>query len=58
MNQPTWQLTVKDNGVVDIPDDLWETLRRKTGRKSKKRRHVKKAVRKLMIKLLTEYLDK
>lgn len=54
-NEKLGTLEVHSNGRVTMSPRFWEWLRRHTGRKSRKRRHVKKAIQKLMCKIIAGY---
>jgi hypothetical protein len=49
-----WILTVDKHGGLNIPPDLWQLLREKSGVRSKKRRIIKKRIRAYLIKLVKE----
>jgi hypothetical protein len=53
-----WTLTVNEHGSIVLPADLLTEMRRITGVKSKKRRIIKKAIKKLFMEALKEMLER
>jgi len=58
MENKKWYLTVQENGLMIIPPDLWQKLRQVSGIKSKKRRIIKKAVKRVMVQAILEMANK
>lgn len=58
MENKKWYLTVQENGLIIIPPDLWQRLRQASGIKSKKRRIIKKAVKRVIVQAILEMVDK
>lgn len=58
MENKKWYLTVQENGLILIPPDLWQRLRQVSGIKSKKRRIIKKAVKRVIVQAILEMVDK
>lgn len=58
MENKKWNLTVQENGLIIIPPDLWQRLRQVSGIKSKKRRIIKKAVKRVMVQAILEMANK
>lgn len=50
-------VVVEPNGLVRLPQWAWERLYRMSGIRSKRKRHIKKAVKKQFTKIVREYLD-
>ena len=58
MENKKWNLTVQENGLIIIPPDLWQRLRQVSGIKSKKRRIIKKAVKRVIVQAILEMVNK
>ena len=58
MKSKVWTLTVNEHGSIVLPADLLTEMRRITGVKSKKRRIIKKAIKKLFMEALKEMLER
>lgn len=47
-----WDIQVSINGRVDLPSDLCELLLKMSGIRSRKKRHVKKAIKNEFMRLI------
>lgn len=50
-------LTIGKNGLINLPDHIWKILLKTSKIRSRKKRHIKKAVRKQFLKALYSHFN-
>lgn len=56
MEEPE-EIVIRSNGYVNLPESIWKALLRYSGIRSKKKRHVKKAVKQQLNKALLKAIS-